>query len=76
MEHVNSFKPERVNPGHADYKTLYEKWYTGGKGRHFEALGVIWMQITDNEGVCFVPERPAGGGLDGYGESSFKGILR
>jgi hypothetical protein len=70
----NPFQPTRVNPGDEQWEALSKSWYVDGKPRTFAYQGVIWMQIVDNEGICFVPTRPANG-IDGiYDSSSFKGM--
>ena len=72
---IDAFKPARVDPEHGeDWENLMRAWDQAGKPRHFGHSGVYWMQIKDNQGICFVPEMPEGGISSFYEQSSFKGI--
>ena len=75
MAYPTPLNPVRVNPGDDGWKELMQSWYDAGKPRRVDALGIVWMQITDNEGICFVPQRPSGN-MEFYEQSSYGKINR
>lgn len=72
---INQFKPERVNPGDDDHERLVQAWISEGRPRRVVYSNIMWMQISDELGVCFVPQGPMEGmNQSFYEQSSFKGI--
>jgi hypothetical protein len=56
---IDKFDPVRVNPGDEDYERLLVAWNKDGRPRRFKCDSINWMQIMDNQGVCFVPTSPS-----------------
>ncbi len=75
---IDKFHPTRIDKNDPDYDRVGRSWAGQGEPRKFVFMGIQWMQITDGETaeIVFIPMENEQTIANGYGQSSYEGIIR